>query len=117
MTNEIRVVIADDHKLMLDSLAQALDSVPDIRVVATVTDGADLADAVARTNPDVLLVDVEMPGQSGLSAISRIDHLPATLIVSQRRSAPSTMAWTCSSTPLRSWRATPGRHSSRGPRP
>ena len=81
MTNEIRVVIADDHKLMLDSLAQALDSVPDIRVVDTVTDGADLAAAVARTNPDVLLVDVEMPGQSGLSAISKIDDLPATLIV------------------------------------
>ena len=81
MTNEIRVVIADDHKLMLDSLAQALDSVPDIRVVATVTDGADLADAVARTNPDVLLVDVEMPGQSGLSTIAQLDELPTTLIV------------------------------------
>lgn len=77
----IRVVIADDHRLMLDGLAQGLDAMPDITVVGTVVSGTDLARAVEERAPSVLLVDVEMPGQSGLSAISQIRDLPPTLVV------------------------------------
>ena len=60
---------------MLDGLSQALDSLPDIAVVGTVVDGAELAAEVASKNPDVLLVDVEMPRMSGLAAISKIEDL------------------------------------------
>ena len=81
MTDMIRVVIADDHQLMLDGLRQGLDSLPDIRVVGTVVDGAELRAEVDAKGPDVLLVDVEMPRVTGLSAISKIDDLPPTLIV------------------------------------
>jgi DNA-binding NarL/FixJ family response regulator len=81
MSKPIRVLIADDHRLMLDGLAQALNSIPDIEVVGTVVDGTLLEDAVTRYSPTVLLVDVEMPGRSGLSAISQIRDLPPTLIV------------------------------------
>jgi DNA-binding NarL/FixJ family response regulator len=81
MSSVIKVIIADDHQILLDGLTQALDSIPDIRVVASVTDGSDLAPAVAMYSPNVLLVDVEMPGSSGLSAISHIKQLPSTLIV------------------------------------
>jgi len=81
MTTPIRVVIADDHQLMLDGLKQGLDSLPDIHVVGTAVDGTALGDVVVRTGPDVLLVDVEMPGMSGLSAISRLDDLPPTIVV------------------------------------
>ncbi|HSJ70331.1 MAG TPA: response regulator transcription factor [Acidimicrobiia bacterium] len=81
MSKPIRVLIADDHRLMLDGLAQALNSIPDIEVVGTVVDGTLLEDAVTRYSPTVLLVDVEMPGRSGLSAISQIGDLPPTLIV------------------------------------
>jgi DNA-binding NarL/FixJ family response regulator len=79
--NPIRVVIADDHQLMLDGLRTALDSLPDIDVVGTVTDGSMLSESVARLSPDVLLVDVEMPGVSGIAAIKSIDPLPPTLVV------------------------------------
>jgi DNA-binding NarL/FixJ family response regulator len=79
--NPIRVVIADDHQLMLDGLRTALDSLPDIEVVGTVTDGSMLSDSVAGLSPDVLLVDVEMPGVSGIAAIKSIDPLPPTLVV------------------------------------
>ena len=81
MSSIIKVVIADDHQILLDGLTQALDSMPDIHVVASVSDGAELPDAVSTYDPDVLLVDVEMPGTSGLSAIGSIEHLPPTIVV------------------------------------
>ncbi len=77
----IRVVIADDHQMMLDGLTTALDSLPDIEVVGTATDGSKLRATVEDRSPDVLLVDVEMPGVSGLAAIKTITPLPPTLIV------------------------------------
>jgi DNA-binding NarL/FixJ family response regulator len=67
--------------MMLDGLTTALNSLPDITVVATATDGSALDNLVATFSPDVLLVDVEMPGLSGLAAIASIDPLPPTLIV------------------------------------
>jgi DNA-binding NarL/FixJ family response regulator len=80
MSKPIRVLIADDHRLMLDGLAQALNSIPDIEVVGTVVDGTMLEDAVKRYSPTVLLVDVEMPGRSGLSANPRspTSHRPSS---------------------------------------
>ena len=81
MSQPIRVVIADDHQLMLDGLRQGLDSLPDIKVVGTVVDGSELPAEVDTKRPDVLLVDVEMPKVTGLSAISKIEPLPPTIIV------------------------------------
>lgn len=81
MSSTIRVVIADDHQILLDGLQQALDSLPDIQVIATANDGSELIEAVNRYKPDVLLVDVEMPGTSGISAIGSLDDLPPTVVV------------------------------------
>lgn len=83
----IRVVIADDHQLMLDGLKTALDSLPDIKVVGTATDGTLLGEIVEMYDPDVILVDVEMPGKSGLAAIKAIDPLPPTLVVTMHAAA------------------------------
>jgi two-component system response regulator DegU len=81
MSHVIKVLIADDHRILLDGLTQALDSLPDIKVSGTVDDGQKIKQANATYRPDVLLVDVEMPGMSGLSAINAIDDLPPTIIV------------------------------------
>ncbi len=81
MSDVIRVAIADDHQMMLDGLRQALDSLPDISVVGTAVDGTELARVVAATQPDVLLVDVEMPGLSGLAALRALNDVPPTLVV------------------------------------
>jgi len=77
----IGVVIADDHTMMLESLAQALGSFSDINVVGTATDGKALLTLLERVSPDVLLVDVEMPKLGGLSALARLESAPPTLVV------------------------------------
>lgn len=77
----IRVVIADDHNLLLDGLAQALDRIPDITVVGTAADGQALLATLATTPADVLLVDYEMPHLDGLKALRRLDDPPPTIVV------------------------------------
>jgi DNA-binding NarL/FixJ family response regulator len=77
----IRVIIADDHQMMLEGLAQALSAIPDIEIIATATDGEALLEALAADRPDVLLVDVEMPNLGGIAALAALDEPPPTLIV------------------------------------
>jgi DNA-binding NarL/FixJ family response regulator len=77
----IDVVIADDHTLMLESLAEALDSIPDIRVVGTAADGGELVAQTRQHRPSVLLVDIEMPQVSGIAALRELaGAIPAIVV-------------------------------------
>src|SRR3954454_18856206 len=64
----IKVLIADDHPFLRSALGDLLASTEDIRVVAECADGAEEAEAAARTHPDVVLMDLIMPRMSGLEA-------------------------------------------------
>lgn len=64
----IRVLIADDHKLIRMALADLFSMAPDIEVVAECTDGCEVLEAAQRTHPDVVLMDVKMPVMDGLEA-------------------------------------------------
>ncbi|QDQ11719.1 response regulator [Streptomyces spectabilis] len=64
----IRVVVADDQELVRSGFAMILDAQPGIEVVAEAGDGAEAVDAVRRLAPDVLLLDVRMPGVDGIEA-------------------------------------------------
>ena len=68
----IRVVVADDHHLVRQGLRQLLSKEWDIQVVAEATDGRDALEAVCREHPDVVVMDVEMPGMNGIEATDRI---------------------------------------------
>ena len=81
MTAPITIVIADDHVLLLDGMHRALDSLPDMGVVATATNGRDLARVLVQMHPDVLLVDIEMPHGTGLEVLQSLDDPPPTLVV------------------------------------
>jgi DNA-binding NarL/FixJ family response regulator len=71
-----RVLVVDDHPLYREGLAAALASSPDISVVGEAVDGADAVRLVAELQPDVVLMDLHMPGVNGVEATRRItaDH-------------------------------------------
>lgn len=77
----VRVVLADDHRLLLEGLAQALNGIPDIDVIGTAEDGDQLLALVSATEPDVLLVDVEMPNTTGIAALGAMPDAPPAIVV------------------------------------
>lgn len=68
----IRVLLADDHRLVRTGFRVILGLEDDIEVVGEAEDGAQAVEATARQSPDVVLMDVEMPGMNGLEATRRI---------------------------------------------
>ncbi len=77
----IRVLIADDHQLLLEGISQALDLIPDISVVGTAHDGQELVAAAHRLEPDVLVIDQEMPKLTGLGALKKLEDAPPAIVV------------------------------------
>jgi DNA-binding NarL/FixJ family response regulator len=68
----IKVLIADDHTLFRDGLEALLKSVSDIEVVATVSNGKDAVQSAKSFQPDVVLMDLQMPGINGIEATRQI---------------------------------------------
>jgi DNA-binding NarL/FixJ family response regulator len=68
----IRAVIADDQDLVRSGIKTILESEPDIAVVAEAGDGRAAVDAVLAHQPDIVLLDVQMPGTDGLTAAKEI---------------------------------------------
>ncbi len=68
----IRVLIADDHTVVRKALTALLDLESDIEVVGEAADGRAAVEATARLSPDVVLMDLAMPGGDGIDAIRRI---------------------------------------------
>ena len=78
----IRVVIADDHAVVRQGLRSFLGLQDDIEVVGEAADGAEALRAVDALRPDVVLIDLVMPGIDGLGAIERIrEQAPETRIL------------------------------------
>ncbi len=71
-THTIRVVLADDHAVVRRGLAGLLTSAEDIEVVGTASDGAEAVEVVTSLRPDVVVMDLQMPGVDGVEATRRI---------------------------------------------
>jgi DNA-binding NarL/FixJ family response regulator len=65
-----RVLVADDHRAMLDMLVRLLSR--DFDVIAAVTDGTSAVTEATRLEPDLLVLDIAMPGLSGIAAVRRL---------------------------------------------
>jgi DNA-binding NarL/FixJ family response regulator len=72
VTRVIRVLIADDHAIVRTGLSQLLGTADDIELVGAAADGAEAATMAAELRPDVVLMDLSMPGTDGIAATERI---------------------------------------------
>jgi len=68
----MRVLVADDHKLILEGIKRALEESEDFEVVGECSSGSQVLPMVGRTNPDLVLLDLRMPGADGLTCLSQI---------------------------------------------
>ncbi len=81
-TECVRVLIADDHPVMRDGIAAAIESGPDMLVVGQAADGAEAIVRYRELLPDVAMIDLQMPGVDGLQAIATIcGEYPAARII------------------------------------
>ena len=67
-----RILLVDDHPLMRKGLALAIDSEPDLTVVAQAENAEEALDAMDETNPDLAIVDISLPGMSGLELMKHM---------------------------------------------
>lgn len=80
----IRVMLVDDQTLVRQGVRSLLALSPDIEVIAEAPDGATAVEQVPQVKPDVLLLDMRMPGLSGLDVLRQLsakEQLPPTLIL------------------------------------
>src|SRR5690242_6827046 len=78
----VRVLIADDHPFFRDGLHMFLETTPDIVVVGEVATGDEAVLQAITLAPDVVLMDIKMPGASGIEATRRIrEECPAARVL------------------------------------
>ncbi len=68
----LKLLIADDHQLMLEGIRLALADAPDIEIVGETSSGAQVLPLVRQTSPDVVLLDLRMPGMDGLRCLESL---------------------------------------------
>lgn len=78
----VTIVIADDHALIREGTKQLLDEHPGLSVVGEAADGQEAVEVVTRLKPDVVLMDIAMPGTNGIEATRRIKKTsPSTSVL------------------------------------
>jgi DNA-binding NarL/FixJ family response regulator len=76
MTEVLRVLVADDEAIVRDGLRAIIEVEPDLEVVGEAADGVETVAAARRLQPDVALVDIQMPVMDGVAATRRLVALP-----------------------------------------
>ncbi len=80
--NKIKVMIADDHELFRRGLAEIVSEESDVEVIGQAKDGKEAAQKALHVSPDVIFMDLNMPGQGGIEATAYLkQHLPQTKVL------------------------------------
>jgi two-component system response regulator NreC len=80
-TVRLRILLADDHVTVRHGLKLLIDSQPDMHVAAEASDGAAAVELTSTTAPDVVVMDVSMPGMNGLMATRKLRHAHPDLAI------------------------------------
>lgn len=80
--DRIRVLIADDHEMVRRGLRTFLELHDDIEIVADAADGAQAIDAALTTNPDVVLLDLKMPGMDAVATVRALSAAKVLIVTS-----------------------------------
>jgi DNA-binding NarL/FixJ family response regulator len=72
MSKTIRVVLADNHVFVRDGIKSLLENEVNIEVVGEATDGIDTLEAVAASEPDLLILDIRMPHLTGIEVVEKL---------------------------------------------
>jgi DNA-binding NarL/FixJ family response regulator len=87
---DIRIIIADDHPLVRSGLREAIEREGDMRVLAEAGDGTEALACISAQRPDVAVLDIEMPGGSGIDVLRSLrgtEHAPRVIMLTVHRSA------------------------------
>ena len=71
-SSKLRLILADDHPVLRDGLSLILDAQPDMAVVAQASTGEEALDLFLEHEPDVLILDLQMPGEGGINTVKRL---------------------------------------------
>jgi DNA-binding NarL/FixJ family response regulator len=86
MADRLRILVVDDHAIVRQGLKLLIDSQPDMQVVSEAADGNAALEAAASAKPDVVIMDISMPGMNGLMATRALKQAqPNILIVALTR--------------------------------
>ncbi|MFB5661118.1 response regulator transcription factor [Alteribacillus sp. HJP-4] len=77
----IRIVIAEDQRMLLGALGSLLELEEDLEVVGMARDGKEALDLVMKHKPDVCIMDIEMPVKTGLEAAEELKNYPCKVII------------------------------------
>jgi DNA-binding NarL/FixJ family response regulator len=78
----LKILIADDSDLVRERLRELISEIPDTEIVGEATNGGETLAALERLTPDVLILDIRMPGGNGIDALGAAkEHRPAPVVV------------------------------------
>ena len=90
MTAKLRILLADDHETVREGLRMILNAQPDMQVVATAGDGRDAVVQAEKISPDIVIMDISMPGMNGLVATTQLmERCPTARVLTLTRHADS----------------------------
>jgi DNA-binding NarL/FixJ family response regulator len=72
MAESIRLLIADDHPMFLEGVVHSLENEQDIEIIGQVSSGEEAFEIIIEKLPDVVMLDITMPGEGGISTTKRI---------------------------------------------
>jgi two-component system LytT family response regulator len=81
LQSPMRVIVVDDEPLAREDITQLLVNRPDVVIVASCANGTEALDAVRRLKPDVLLLDIRMPGLDGFNVVAQLDRRELPYVV------------------------------------